>query len=81
MVFQLLESIYFDFDRLADHLKVFKVETIGDCCKCLAANEFRRCRVLAQFAVFIRRRCGVRTARTKRRARGGYGPICKELSR
>jgi class 3 adenylate cyclase len=33
MVFYLLESIYRVFDRLSDNRKVFKVETIGDCCK------------------------------------------------
>ena len=30
-VFQLLESVYSAFDRQAKRLKVFKVETIGDC--------------------------------------------------
>jgi Adenylate and Guanylate cyclase catalytic domain len=33
MVFYLLENIYRAFDKLADTRKVFKVETIGDCCK------------------------------------------------
>jgi Adenylate and Guanylate cyclase catalytic domain len=33
MVFFLLENIYSAFDKLADARKVFKVETIGDCCK------------------------------------------------
>jgi Adenylate and Guanylate cyclase catalytic domain len=33
MVFYLLESIYSAFDTIADSRNVFKVETIGDCCK------------------------------------------------
>jgi Adenylate and Guanylate cyclase catalytic domain len=33
MVFYLLENIYSAFDTIADARKVFKVETIGDCCK------------------------------------------------
>jgi class 3 adenylate cyclase len=33
MVFYLLERIYRVFDRLSDAHKVFKIETIGDCCK------------------------------------------------
>jgi Adenylate and Guanylate cyclase catalytic domain len=33
MVFYLLENVYSAFDKLADERKVFKVETIGDCCK------------------------------------------------
>lgn len=32
-VFQLLESLYREFDRTAKRSGVFKVETIGDCCK------------------------------------------------
>ena len=30
-VFQLLESIYAAFDKQAKKMRVFKVETIGDC--------------------------------------------------
>ena len=30
-VFQLLESLYYGFDRIAHRLGVFKVDTIGDC--------------------------------------------------
>lgn len=30
-VFELLEALYFEFDKLANQLGVFKVETIGDC--------------------------------------------------
>ena len=30
-VFQLLESLFCDFDTLAKNMKVFKIETIGDC--------------------------------------------------
>ncbi|CAB9525722.1 Receptor-type guanylate cyclase gcy [Seminavis robusta] len=30
-VFELLEALYGQFDRIADKLNVFKVETIGDC--------------------------------------------------
>jgi Adenylate and Guanylate cyclase catalytic domain len=33
MVFYLLENIYCEFDRIAEAHNVFKVETIGDCCK------------------------------------------------
>jgi class 3 adenylate cyclase len=33
-VFALLESIYGEFDKAARRLRVFKVETIGDCCTC-----------------------------------------------
>jgi class 3 adenylate cyclase len=33
-VFDLLESAYGAFDVMAKRRKVFKVETIGDCCKC-----------------------------------------------
>jgi hypothetical protein len=33
-VFQLLETLYRSFDDTAKRLGVFKVETIGDCCKC-----------------------------------------------
>lgn len=32
-VFALLEAVYAAFDELADKRKVFKVETIGDCCE------------------------------------------------
>ena len=32
-VFQLLEALYREFDRTAKRSGVFKVETIGDCCK------------------------------------------------
>lgn len=32
-VFHLLESIYSSFDVIAHQRKVFKVETVGDCCK------------------------------------------------
>lgn len=32
-VFDLLETLYNCFDRVALKRKVFKVETIGDCCK------------------------------------------------
>ena len=32
-VFQLLETYFGAFDALAAKLDVFKVETIGDCCK------------------------------------------------
>jgi class 3 adenylate cyclase len=41
MVFYLLENIYGVFDKIADRRKVFKVETIGDCCKHLDWNGFR----------------------------------------
>ena len=30
-VFQLLETVFLDFDKLAKKEKVYKVETIGDC--------------------------------------------------
>jgi class 3 adenylate cyclase len=30
-VFTLLEGIYAEFDRIAHHRKVFKVEVVGDC--------------------------------------------------
>ena len=30
-VFQLLETLYRNFDKIADRRRVFKVETIGDC--------------------------------------------------
>jgi hypothetical protein len=33
-VFQLLETLYRSFDEIANQVGVFKVETIGDCCKC-----------------------------------------------
>jgi hypothetical protein len=33
MVFTLLETVYSAFDSIADRRNVFKVETIGDCCK------------------------------------------------
>ena len=32
-VFELLESMYYTFDVVAKRLGVFKIETIGDCCK------------------------------------------------
>ena len=32
-VFQLLEAIYSAFDLLAEKYSVYKIETIGDCCK------------------------------------------------
>jgi Adenylate and Guanylate cyclase catalytic domain len=34
-VFQLLETAYHAFDVVAKRLGIFKVETIGDCCKCI----------------------------------------------
>jgi hypothetical protein len=34
-VFHLLETVYGEFDAIARQRKVFKVETIGDCCKYL----------------------------------------------
>ena len=33
-VFRLLETIYSAFDKIAERRRVFKVETVGDCCKC-----------------------------------------------
>lgn len=32
-VFSLLETIYSHFDGFANRRRVFKVETVGDCCK------------------------------------------------
>ena len=34
-VFTLLETIYHEFDQVAKQRRVFKVETVGDCCKYL----------------------------------------------
>ena len=31
LIFELLESVYFEFDAAARQLGVFKLETIGDC--------------------------------------------------
>jgi class 3 adenylate cyclase len=36
MVFMLLENVYSAFDKIADNMNVFKVETIGDCCTFMA---------------------------------------------
>ena len=37
-VFTLLETVYAAFDVLAKRRRVFKVETVGDCCKLLMAH-------------------------------------------
>lgn len=55
-VFQLLEAIFFAFDNLARALKVYKIETIGDCY--LAVTGLPRpqddcCTIMAQFACQI----------------------------
>ena len=34
-VFRLLETIYSSFDKIAERRRIFKVETVGDCCKYL----------------------------------------------
>lgn len=39
-VFHLLETIYGEFDQIARQRKVFKVETIGDCCTYQSAWHF-----------------------------------------
>jgi hypothetical protein len=41
-VFDLLESAYGDFDTIAKRRRVFKIETIGDCCKYLSLLLFLR---------------------------------------
>jgi hypothetical protein len=44
-VFHLLETIYGEFDQIARQRKVFKVETIGDCC------EYQCCKHISTFQI------------------------------
>jgi class 3 adenylate cyclase len=53
MVFYLLENIYSVFDKLADTFKVFKVETIGDCCKCRSSSLFVRLTAISYHALLF----------------------------
>lgn len=39
-VFHLLELIYGEFDAIAKRRRVFKIETVGDCCKLFAEKRF-----------------------------------------
>ena len=45
-VFTLLESVYNAFDKIAKKLKVFKVETIGDCYVAAGTTRISRTRSL-----------------------------------
>lgn len=52
-VFQLLETIYHKFDTIAKRMRVFKVETIGDCYVAVCGLPMKRkdhCVVMARFA-------------------------------
>jgi Adenylate and Guanylate cyclase catalytic domain len=78
MVFYLLENIYSAFDKIADARKVFKVETIGDCCKCQKALilMFPVPVGLQVHALSCRRR-GVRSSRAQCVTCGSNGQICQ----
>ena len=56
-VFQLLETIYHTFDIIAQRLAVFKVETIGDCCKYKILNRLDIFQRIISDKVRCRRRC------------------------
>lgn len=52
-VFELLEAIYGTFDKIADRLKVYKIETIGDCYVCatgLPKKQNQHAVIMARFA-------------------------------
>ena len=58
-VFTLLESVYNAFDKIAKKLKVFKVETIGDCYVAAGTTRISRggvcsslCQRLTRFIAF-----------------------------
>ena len=58
-VFTLLESVYNAFDKIAKKLKVFKVETIGDCYVAAGTTRMSRrgvclsfCQRLTRFIAF-----------------------------
>ena len=45
-VFTLLETVYSSFDAIAKRRRIFKIETIGDCCKFIIELRIRSLVVL-----------------------------------
>ncbi|CAB9502065.1 Receptor-type guanylate cyclase gcy [Seminavis robusta] len=77
-VFALLESVYSSFDKAANSLGVFKVETVGDCyvacCGCPEENE-NHALVMARFA----RECNVKMKQMTRKLEVRLGPDTGDL--
>ena len=58
-VFTLLESLFFEFDKVATEMEVFKLSTVGDCYIATTGVPYPRddhCVVLAQFSERCRRK-------------------------
>lgn len=78
-VFTLLETLYNSFDKIARHLGVFKVETIGDCylaCCGLPESRADHAVVMAKFS----RKCLIKMNEVAHQLADALGPGTTDLA-